>query len=76
MLYQAYCTRCGAISRATEFDRAATEATIHRAAHEHDSVSTRAICPNCGQWRDGGDCVNVCASRGLADEAGPETLNL
>lgn len=24
------------------------------------------VCPNCGQWRHGGDCLNECTRRGFA----------
>lgn len=26
----------------------------------------RPICPNCGQWQNGGDCLNECKKRGFA----------
>ena len=26
----------------------------------------RPVCPNCGQWADGGDCFNECVKRGFA----------
>lgn len=29
-------------------------------------VSITPICPNCGQWQTGGDCLNQCKSRGFA----------
>jgi hypothetical protein len=57
------------------FGLAATDQTIHMRTSE-DSCMVRGVCPNCGQWRNLGDCVNECARRGFAPAAGPSTLNL
>jgi hypothetical protein len=76
--YGASCNRCGVVEAGpVSHDKAATAAAIHRSAHGFGgTVQTLAVCPNCSQWRHGGDCLNRCAERGLAPVASPETLNL
>lgn len=75
MTYQAHCTAChwrGATR--DSYGLAVTDATVHE--HRHGSTEVLAVCPNCGQWRHSGDCLNDCADRGFAPKASAETLNL